>query len=192
MGPVTHEVQIYQVRQPDWPSTIDTVALLGTLDAGGTSKGGDQDDEGPGSNRARVNGAILWSSSQRRMEHCMSALVSISWMHNQSLMLTQCRKWMICWRKLDKPSLSPQWISVRYTGRRSSIQPPDNIQHSRPRLGCTNLRSFLLACMRHLPPFNGRWIKSSKAARTVKQSLKEKMCSSLVLQSPEFSQHFLV
>lgn len=73
MGPVTYEVQTYQVRQPDRPNTIETVALLGTLEAGGTSKGGDQDDEGP-----RVNGAVLWSLSQRRMEHCMSALISIS------------------------------------------------------------------------------------------------------------------
>lgn len=78
MGPVTYEVQTYQVRPPDRPNTIETVALLGTLEAGGTSKEGDQDDEGPGSDRVQVNGAVLWSSSQERMEHCMSALVSIS------------------------------------------------------------------------------------------------------------------
>ncbi len=36
----------------------------------------------------------------------VSASTSVSWMHNQGLMLTRCRGWMNSWRRLDKPNLS--------------------------------------------------------------------------------------
>ncbi len=146
---------------PDRPNTNETAALPGSGEAGGTSKGGDQDDEGTGSYRALYKW-MEQSRDNRPKEgwDTVSASTSVS----------SIKVWCL-------PDAAGGWIlgedwtsqiyhnPVRVTGRYPSVQPPDHTRRSELRWAYTNLRSFLLACMGHLTPSEDWWIVSFKVVR---------------------------